>query len=139
MLVVLGGELGEFSVVSVEVMDAGDVGGLLLDSGSRCTFVMVCGWVMMGGGAKVGTGGAVVLCSIDEMDASPRVEGVAGVGAETSKPSVLAKISSDDGSERRTLDRSLSDGRGEAVEVVVMGEKIAWRSSLLNQDLIAPS
>lgn len=117
--------MGEFSVVSTEVMDAGEVGGLLFERGSRCTFVKGCGWVMMGGGAKVGTGGAVVELSTDEMDASPRVDGVAGVGAATSKPSVFAKISSDEGSVRRTFERSLSDGRGEAVEVVVIGEKIA--------------
>lgn len=59
------------------------------------------------------------------MDASPSVEGVAGVGAKTSKPKVLAKMSRDEGSERKTLDRSLSDGKGDAVEVVVIGEKIA--------------
>lgn len=59
VLVVVGGDLGEFSIVSVDAMDAGEEGGRFLDSGSRCTFVMDCGWVMMGGGAKVGTGGAV--------------------------------------------------------------------------------
>jgi len=77
--VVLGGEVGEFSAVSDEALEAGEVGGRFLDSGSRCTLVCGTGWVMMGGGAKVGTGGAEeMMGSLEVNDASPKVEGVTG-------------------------------------------------------------
>jgi len=88
----------------------------------------------------VGTGGAEGMIGSDEVkDASPKVEGVAGWGVERSKPRVLAKVLSEEGSVVRTFERSLSEGNGEAVDDVVIGEKMAWRSSLENQERIAPS
>jgi len=51
----------------------------------------------------------------------------------------LANISREDGRDVRTFESSLSEGSGEAVEEVVMGEKMAWRSSLENQERITPS
>jgi len=41
LLVVLGGDVGSFAVVSDDASDAGDDGGRFLERGTRCTFVCV--------------------------------------------------------------------------------------------------